>query len=167
MKPNYYTLLALKTGLLTLIWCALSSPDIFSESGLWDVVMGAVAAFTVAWLNTERKGVYGAIRVGQLLGYCLWLAGSIFRSGCHLSLLILNPRLPINPKMIRHRCELSNDSSAVLLANSITLTPGTITVELDSHDLIVHTIDDSSAADVTDRHIERKIDGLFSTKGMS
>jgi len=162
MKPNYYTLLALKTGLFTLIWCVLAN--------CWEspqVAMGAGAALAVAWLNTEQTGSRVSLRVFRMLRYCLWLAGSIFRSGCHLSLLILNPRLPINPKMIRHRCELSNDSSAVLLGNSITLTPGTITVELDSHDLIVHTIDDSSAADVTDRHIERQIDGLFSTKGMS
>ena len=162
MKPNYYTLLALKTGLFTLIWCVLAN--------CWEspqVAMGAGAALAVAWLNTEQTGSRVSLRVFRMLRYCLWLAGSIFRSGCHLSLLILNPRLPINPKMIRHRCELSNDSSAVLLGNSITLTPGTITVELDSNDLIVHTIDDSSAADVTDRHIERQIDGLFSTKGMS
>ena len=162
MKTNYFTILALKTGLLTLIWCVLANR--------WEspqVAMGAGAALAVAWLNTEQTGSRVSLRVFRMLRYCLWLAGSIFRSGCHLSLLILNPRLPINPKMIRHRCELSNDSSAVLLGNSITLTPGTITVELDSHDLIVHTIDDSSAADVTDRHIERQIDGLFSTKGMS
>ena len=167
MKTNYYTILALKTGLFTLLWCVLSSPDLSSSRDRWGVVMGAVVAFAVAWLNTERTGVYGAVRVGRMLRYCLWLAGSIFRSGCHLSLLILNPKLPINPKMIEHRCELPDDSSAVLLGNSITLTPGTITVELNSRELVVHTIDDSSAADVTGRYIEQRIDGLFPTKGMS
>ena len=161
MKSNYYTTLSLKTVLFALIWCVLSNR--------WSVplvAMGAVAAFVVAWLNTERAGEHGSVRVGRMLGYCLWLAGSIFRSGWHLSLLILHPKLPINPQMIQHRCELPDDSSAVLLGNSITLTPGTITVELDSRDLVVHTIDGSSAEDLTGRHIEQRIDGLFPTKGM-
>ena len=160
MKPNYYTLLALKTGLLTLIWCVLAN--------CWEspqVAMGAGAALAVAWLNTEQTGSRVSLRVFRMLRYCLWLAGSIFRSGCHLSLLILNPKLPINPKLIAHRCELEDESSAVLLGNSITLTPGTITVELNSRDLVVHTIDDSSAGDVTSRRMEQQIDGLFYAKG--
>ena len=161
MNANYYTTLALKTGLFTLIWCVLSNR--------WEgphVVMGGVAALTVAWLNTERTGGQVSVRVWCMLRYCLWLVGRILHSGCHLSALILNPKLPINPKLIHHRCELQNDPSAVLLGNSITLTPGTITLELDSRDLVVHSIDDSSAADVTSRHIERRIDGLLLTKGM-
>ncbi|MEO1971267.1 MAG: Na+/H+ antiporter subunit E, partial [Pirellulaceae bacterium] len=59
-----------------------------------------------------------------------------------------------------------DDGSIVLLGNSITLTPGTITVEVESQDLVVHAIDDSSAADVISRRIEQKIDGLFTTRGM-
>ncbi|MEE3367916.1 MAG: Na+/H+ antiporter subunit E [Planctomycetota bacterium] len=161
MKMNYYPTIALKTSLLTLIWCSLAN--------CWEnppqVAMGAGAALVVAWLNTEQTGNHVFPRIMRMLRYCLWLGLSIFRSGCHLSLLILNPKLPINPKMIEHRCELEDESSTVLLGNSITLTPGTITVELNAGDLVVHTIDDSSAGDVTSRHMEQQIDGLFPAKG--
>lgn len=161
MKINYYPTLALKTGLLTLIWCALAN----CWESLPAVAMGASAALAVAWLNTDQTANHVCPNVLRMLRYGLWLGLSIFRSGCHLSLLILNPKLPINPKMIEHRCELEDESSTVLLGNSITLTPGTITVELNARDLVVHTIDDSSVDDVTSRHMEQQIEGLFPAKG--
>jgi multicomponent Na+:H+ antiporter subunit E len=91
--------------------------------------------------------------------------GRILHSGFHLSFLILHPDLPIDPKMIRHQTKLQDDGSIVLLCNSITLTPGTVTVEVESQDLVVHAMDDTSAEDVTSRRIEQRIDGLFIAKG--
>ena len=54
----------------------------------------------------------------------------------------------------------------MLLGNSITLTPGTITVELNSQDLLVHAMDDESAHDVTSLRLEQQIAGLFGEKGI-
>ena len=161
MKPNYFTTLTLKTCVFVVLWLLVS------ESFDWlHVGMGIVVAFGVAWLNTERSAVHISIRAWRMFRYFLWLVGRILHSGIHLSGLILHPALPINPKMIRHRCELPNNPSTVLLGNSITLTPGTITVEIDSRDLVVHAMDDSSADDVTSRRIERRIDGLFVVREM-
>jgi multicomponent Na+:H+ antiporter subunit E len=160
MKPNYYSTLALKTSAFFLIWLLLSE----SFDGL-HMGMGVVAAFTIAWLNTERASTRSSMRVWRMLWYFPWLMGRILRSGFHLSVLILHPALPIDPKMIRHRTKLQDDGSVVLLGNSITLTPGTITVELDSQDLVVHAMDDKSGDDVTSRRIEQRIDGLFVARG--
>jgi multicomponent Na+:H+ antiporter subunit E len=49
----------------------------------------------------------------------------------------------------------------VLLANSVTLTPGTITVEVNGNHLLVHAIDEVAAEDLTSGRIERKIAGVF------
>lgn len=156
MKHNYYYTVMLKTCVFVLIWLLLS------ESFDWmHVGMGIVVAFGVAWLNTERAAVRVSIHAWQMLVYFFWLVGRILHSGFHVSRLILHPDLPIDPKMIRHQCALQDDPSIVLLGNSITLTPGTITVEVDARDLVVHTMDDSSADDVISRRIEQRIDGLF------
>ena len=156
MKHNYYYTLMLKTCVFFLIWLLLSE----SFDGM-HVGMGIVVAFGVAWLNTERAAVRVSIHAWKMLVYLFWLMGRILQSGFHISRIILHPDLPIAPKMIRHQCELQDDPSVVLLGNSITLTPGTITVEVDARDLVVHTIDDSSADDVISRRIEQRIDGLF------
>lgn len=160
MNPSYLYTLTLRICAFFLIWLLLSE----SFDGL-HMGMGIVVAFGVAWLNTERTATRASIRGWRMCWYFPWLVGRILQSGWHLSMLILHPALPIDPKMIRHRTELKDNSSIVLLGNSITLTPGTITVEVDSQDLLVHAMDDNSADDVTSRRIERRIDGLFVSKG--
>jgi multisubunit Na+/H+ antiporter MnhE subunit len=52
------------------------------------------------------------------------------------------------------------------MGNSITLTPGTITVEVNSQELVVHAMDDKSADDVTSLRLEKQIAGLLGQKGM-
>jgi multicomponent Na+:H+ antiporter subunit E len=160
VKPSYYSTLTLKTCAFFLVWLFLSE----SFDGLL-MGMGILVACGVAWLNTERSSTRSSIRGWRMVWYFSWLAGRILQSGLHLSVLILHPALPIDPKMIRYQTKLQDDGSIVLLGNSITLTPGTITVEVESQDLVVHAMDDSSADDVTSRRIEQRIDGLFIARG--
>ena len=159
MQSSFATTLTLRTCAFYLIWLLLSE----SFDAL-HMVMGVVVAFGVAWLNTERIPSGSPIRVGRMLRYIPWLVVRVLHSGVHLSVLILRRDLPIHPQVIRHRTNLSNEASVVLLGNSITLTPGTITVEVDGQDLIVHSIDESAGEDVTSRRIEQRIDGIFVTK---
>jgi multicomponent Na+:H+ antiporter subunit E len=129
------------------------------------MAIGFAAALGVAWLNTERSAMRLSMRIRRMLWYFPWLVTRIMQSGFHLSVLILDPALPIDPKLIHYRTELKDDSSIVLLGNSITLTPGTVTVEVNSPELVVHAMDDKSAEDVTNRRMEREIVGLFIQKG--
>ena len=160
MKPSYYYTLTMKTCAFFLIWLFLSESFDRLHMG-----MGILVAFGVALFNTERSSTRSSIRGWRMAWYFPWLVGRIIHSGFHLSFLILHPALPIDPKMIRHRTKLQDDGSIVLLCNSITLTPGTITVEVASQDLVVHAMDDSCAEDLTSRRIEQQIDGLFIARG--
>ena len=67
--------------------------------------------------------------------------------------------------MIRYRTKLREEAGIVLLGNSITLTPGTITVEVESQEFVVHAIDDRSAHDITSLQFEKQIACLFDEKG--
>jgi multicomponent Na+:H+ antiporter subunit E len=161
MKSSIYQSLALKTLSFSLIWLLLSE-----SFDLFHVGLGLVAAFGVAWFNTDRSASGLTVPRLRIVWYFPWLVGRIIQSGFHLSVLILHPALPIDPKLIRHRTKLRTEAGIVLLGNSITLTPGTITVEVDFQDLVVHAMDDKSADDVTSFRIERQIAGLFGEKGM-
>jgi multicomponent Na+:H+ antiporter subunit E len=68
--------------------------------------------------------------------------------------------------MIHHRTHVHEEGGIVLMGNSITLTPGTITVEVNSQELVVHAMDDKSADDVTSLRLEKQIAGLLGQKGM-
>ncbi len=161
MKSSFYHTLILKTLGLFLIWLLLSA-----SFDLFHIGLGLLAAFGVAWFNTDRSTSRSAIRKLRIVWYFLWLVGRILPSGFHLSFLILHPALPIDPKLIRCRTKLHEEAGIVLLGNSITLTPGTITVEVNAQDLVVHAMDDKSAHDVTSQRIEQQIAGLFGEKGI-
>ena len=161
MKSSFYHTLILKTLSLFLIWLLVSE-----SFNLFHMGLGLLVALGVAWLNTDRSVSRFAILRLRIVWYFLWLVGRILQSGFHLSVLILHPALPIDPKLIRYRTKLREEAGIVLLGNSITLTPGTITVEVNSQDLVVHAMDEKSAHDVTSLHMDQRIAGLFGEKGM-
>ena len=94
------------------------------------VVTGAVIASVVMWLNSAGAGSTRKVSWWAALRYLPWLIGRILKSGLHVSRLILHPALPISPRLVRHKTKLTSDGELVVLGNSITLTPGTITVEV-------------------------------------
>ena len=124
--------------------------------------IGLGASVAVALLNTNHAShVTVSIRWLNALSYIPWLLARIFMSGLHLSFLILNPRLPIAPKLFRYRTALKHEAGLVLLGNSITLTPGTLTADVNGNELLVHSMDDESAADVTSGRLENKVSEIF------
>ena len=128
------------------------------------LIAGAVIASVVMWLNPA--GVPSARKVSwlALLGYLPWLTGRILKSGFHVSRLILAPSLPIAPRLIHHQTDLKSDGELVVLGNSITLTPGTITVEVAPGELVVHAIDEASSSDLTDGVLDAKVARMFSAR---
>ena len=141
-----------------MIWLLLST-----SLDLMHVGLGLLTSFVVAWLNIGiPRFVVGRLRFTR---YVFWLAGRILHSGFHLSVLILHPSLPIDPKLFRHRTHVHDEDGVVLMGNSITLTPGTITVEVNSQELVIHAMDDKSADDVMSLRLEKRITGLLGQKG--
>lgn len=142
---------------LFLIWLILAA-----SYDLAHLVLGAAAVVVVVWLNPSAPGSpFGNVSWWGLVRYLPWLLGRVLMSGIHLTRLILDPALPIAPKLIQHRTDLETDGEIVILGNSITLTPGTITVEVSSDELLVHAIDDVSSRDLTEGTLERKIGQVF------
>lgn len=88
--------------------------------------------------------------------YVPFLLGQIVMANLDVAYRVLHPALPIRPGIVRVRTDLRTEAARVLLANSITLTPGTLSVDLDGDTLFVHRIfvpfDDPEAA--TKRQIE-------------
>lgn len=124
------------------------------------VVVGAVVSVLVAWLNPALPHMR-RLSWPAAIAYQPWLFGRILKSGIHVSRLILDPKLPIKPQLIKHETKFKTDGELVSLGNSITLTPGTITVEVGPGELLVHAIDDESRKDLLDGRFEEKIGRVF------
>lgn len=94
--------------------------------------------------------------------YVVCLVYEIIKANISVAIIVLHPKLPISPGMIVLREELNRDLTKVLYANSITLTPGTITVEMEDDRLMVHAITRDAAEGVPDWYLHRmmkKIEG--------
>ena len=161
MRNRYWKRLAFRTLVLFVLWLLLS--ESFRPAHM---AVGLASALVVALLRTDPSvsRTY-SVRWGHALLYFPWLFGRILLSGLHLSYLILHPRLPIKPYLFRHRVRLGNDDAVMLMGNSITLTPGTVTVEAGAEELVVHAMDDASGQDVTSGRLERKVANVFGSGG--
>lgn len=80
--------------------------------------------------------------------YWPWLFGQIIQSAVNVAKIIINPNLPISPTMIKIKPLQETDIGIVTFANSITLTPGTISVEIDKDNILVHAITRDNAFDL-------------------
>ena len=77
---------------------------------------------------------------GRFLLYIPWLMKEIFVSNLHVAKIILSPSLPISPVLVHYRASQKSDLGRAIYANSITITPGTITTDVTGQDLEVHSL---------------------------
>ena len=138
-------------------WILLSASFEWIHLGL-----GLVFSFAVAWGNAGHSSFVPKFRLWfRVLLYLPWLFYKIVQSSLHLTKLILHPALPIDPQLISVESKLNHHAAVVLLGNSITLTPGTVTAEVDRNKLIVHALDKVLGEDVEKKQIESKISEIF------
>lgn len=89
--------------------------------------------------------------------YYPWLLWEIVKSAWAVSLIILNPKLPISPTMTRLRASQRSSAGLATYGNSITLTPGTLTVGLVGNELVVHALTLDGALDLESGRMDRRV----------
>jgi multicomponent Na+:H+ antiporter subunit E len=156
-RPISLRFLFTKAMALFVFWILLSASFEWVHLGL-----GLIFSFAVAWVNSGHSLFVPKFRLWlKIVLYLPWLFYKIVESSLHLSKLILHPALPITPQLITVDSKLRHHAAIVLLGNSITLTPGTITAEIDRNILIVHALDNALSEDIASKQIESKIADIF------
>lgn len=144
--------------LLLAIWLLLTHP--FSTE---ELIAGAVAALVISLIPTGAHGVMQDVRVTPravfaALRFLAAFLVALVRSNLDVAFRVLQPSLPISPGIVRIRTSLTTPLARTLLANAITLTPGTITVESRGELLYIHWI---SVGDGDTEDATRRIVGKF------
>ena len=100
-------------------------------------------------LDTETVPYMAAPRAAF---YFRWLFKEIVKANLHVVKSVLDPKLQICPALIRVKATQKTDMGRTVFANSITLTPGTVSLDFDGEDIIVHALLDcmSDPNDFTD-----------------
>jgi multicomponent Na+:H+ antiporter subunit E len=114
------------------------------------LVVGVIAAAVITLLFRNGLAVISEFRLTPrallaALGYVFFFLKELVKSNFRLAGIVLSPALPLRPGIVKVRTRLKSPMGRLLLANSITLTPGTLTVEIDGEWLYVHWVTVESA----------------------
>jgi len=138
------------------------------------IVIGALAAGLVTLLSNDL--FYLALRYGEsaepriqlvllqlwrFLVYLPWLLSRIIMANIQVAYLVLHPKMPIDPGLLVFRTRMKKGIAQVTLANSITLTPGTITTSLENGRYIIHTLKRPLAGELEDATMQNKIARVY------
>ena len=131
-----------------------------------DVALGVAASALVAWVNRRDEGLSDLlIWSPRLLAYLPWLFREIWIANVQVVKLVLDPRLPIDPVIVRVPTRYATDLARTALANSITLTPGTVTVDVEGETLVVHAITRAGGDDLLGGAMARRVGRVFRDPG--
>lgn len=141
---------------LFLFWLLLSgyfTPFLISAG-----VLSAVASVALAhrMIVVDREG-HPVHLTWRAIPYWIWLVKEIAKSGWSVAKIVVDPRLPISPTLLRVKTSQRTETGQVVYANSITLTPGTISVELDDHTILVHALTMGGADDLEGGEMDRRV----------
>jgi len=133
-------------------------------AGVLSAALVAVLARDLAGIGTRldtrgrRIPVFTfSVHWGRFAVYLIWLLGQVIVANLQVAFIVLHPRLPISPTVVRFRTRLPGDLGRTTLGNSITLTPGTITLDVEGDRLVIHALTRASAQQVLTRAMERRV----------
>ena len=109
--------------------------------------------------SLERKAM---LKLFQIIAYLIGLVGAVIKANFAMIALILSSVIDIKPQIVYFNSPLKSKFAEVALANSITLTPGTITIHLEDGKFGIHAIDAPVGKGIEDSvfvHKLRKIEG--------
>jgi multicomponent Na+:H+ antiporter subunit E len=118
----------------------------------------SIAVAALAWRMdvSDREGHPVHLTLGAA-AYWPWLVGEIAKSGWRVARIIVDPRLPISPTLARFKPSQKTAVGLVTHANSITLTPGTVAVEADHREFLVHALTREGAEALAGSEMDRRV----------
>ncbi len=160
-----YRGLFLQAVILMAVWLVLSG-----HYDLQHILFGVASVVLVVSLNYrmhlvplapgEQPGRHHII-IHRLIIYLFWLLWQIIQSGLYVAYIVLHPQMPVNPMLVRFKSRQPNVLARVILGNSITLTPGTITLEIDGDEFTVHALNEDTEKALISGDMEARVGRLY------
>jgi len=147
-----------------LAWLALTGVTRMQE-----VIAGLIVSLIVTLLaghlvvTTKKKNPFVKRLLFGIL-YTFKFIWEMLKANLHVAYIVLHPMLPIKPGIVKIKTKLKKDASLTMLSNSITLTPGTLTVDIDpeKQNLYIHWIDvESQEVDTNTKNIGGRFEPLL------
>ncbi len=126
---------------LMLVWIAFTSSFATHE-----LIVGALTTMVISYLSIRLFTcctilIFCPVKIMYMIWYLVVFLIALINSNLDVARRVLSPALPINPGIVKFKTKLTTNYSKMVLANSITLTPGTLTVDVVDDTFYVHWID--------------------------
>ncbi len=138
------------------LWLLLSGHYVPLLLGLGAISVLLVVTITLRMDVVDREGHPIHLSPKALL-YWPWLAWEIVKSNVDVARRILSPTLPISPTVIRLKASQKSELGKVIYSNSITLTPGTVSIDIDGDKIEVHALTREAAQALRTGDMDRRI----------
>lgn len=148
------------TGVLFALWLLLSG-----HYTPWFLFLGAGSTIVSVYIAhrmdvADEEGVPVIHLTLRIVTYVPWLIWEVLKSNFTVARIVLSPGLPISPTVTRFRALQKTDLGRVIMANSVTMTPGTVTVAVTGEDLHVHALYGGAVEGIEDGPMNRRVAGL-------
>ena len=126
------------------------------------LLSGVISSILVSHMSNDLLIGNGDIKLGfirtiRFIRFLPWLLWQIVLANIDLALRTLHPKMPINPILINIKNNLKTDLGMVILANSITLTPGTVTIDVNENEFLVHVISEKAAQSLISGEMQARV----------
>jgi len=148
--------LALVLMLAWLLWSGLFKPLLLAL-GVFSCVLVVYLAHRLRLFDTD---VFELRFLSRMVRFWGWLAGQIVKSSLEVTRVVLSPRLPISPTVAEFDSRCTDHMDQAILGNSITLTPGTLTLQISDGHFVVHALTEAGARDVLSGEMDRRVAAL-------
>ena len=126
------------------------------------IALGVGSSVFCLWLShrmriVDEEGAPVEFGIRPFTIYLPWLIKEIVVSNIAVSKIICSPKMPLQRNMIEVRANQKSEIGRVILANSITLTPGTVSVNMDASKILVHALSFEGAEEDLSGEMDRRI----------
>lgn len=147
--------------LFFLMWIILNGKITWEIAGFGAVIAAVMYAFICKFMDYSiRRDILVMKKTIFILQYIAVLIWEIVKANWTVMKMILSVKKEKEPVLFRFKTGLKTRTARVVLANSITLTPGTITVSLEEDEYVVHCLDKSLAAGMEDSVFVRLLERM-------
>lgn len=139
------------------------------------IIYGVLTAAVVSWItyplllvpnkDASKKYFVFGVSIPKFICYFFWLMWQLVLANVDVLLATTSQEMAIDPKIVRFYFKADNPMATVVLANSITLTPGTVTVNVTEDGLYeIHALTLGAASGVLDGSMQKKVAALYGEK---
>jgi multicomponent Na+:H+ antiporter subunit E len=142
---------------LAILWLLLSGyyTGLLLSLGFLSVFFVTMISLRMGLLPYDQPETF--FRFIKYIPYGFWLVIEILKSNIDVCKRILNPRLPISPRWVTIKSSQTSEFGEIVYANSITLTPGTISIDVNDNNIDVHALSESGVDGLETGEMDKRV----------